>query len=122
MGKQCNFDQQPDESPEAWLARLQAVSPEGMTMDQRFSHQHRKEQAERLVKGLPKPSQPMREAETLPRMPSPESIETGSEGKERPGRGALLAVLLIVALAVAGGILLTVALIKKAAASQPAAE
>lgn len=122
MGNQPNFEQQPDETPEAWLARLQVVSPEGMTMHQRFSHQHRKERAERLVKGASKPSEPMRRAEPLSRLSQPDSVEMGSDGKGRSGRRALLAVLLIVALAVAGGILLTAAIIGKAAASQPASE
>src|SRR5437667_11570750 len=104
MGNQLNFDQQPDETPEAWLARVQGISPEGMPLHQRFSHQHGKERAERLVKGAQKLSEPMRKAETLPGMP-PDSVETGSDGKGRPGRRALLAVLLIIAFVITGGIL-----------------
>jgi hypothetical protein len=72
MGNQFNFDQQPDETPEAWLARLQVASPEGLNMDQRFSHQHRKERAERLVKGAQKCSKPMHKAEMLPQTKGPD--------------------------------------------------
>ena len=120
MGNQFNFDQQPDETPEAWLARLQVVSAEGMTLHQRFSHQHRKERAERLVKGAQQPSEPMRKRETLFRMPRPDRVDTDCDGKGHTGRRVILAVLLIFALAVAGGILLTVAILNKAAASRTA--
>jgi hypothetical protein len=119
MGNQLNYDQLPDETPEAWLARLQVVSPEGMTLDQRFCHQHRKERAERLVKGAQKPSAPIRKGETLPRMPQPNSIETGCDGKGHAGRRVILAVILIVALAVAGGILLTAAIISSSVVRGP---
>jgi hypothetical protein len=122
MGNQFNFDQQPDETPEAWLSRLQVVSLQGMTMYQRFSHQHGKEQAERLVKGARNPREPIRKGETLPRMPQPDSVETGCDAKGPAGRGVILAVLLIVALALVGGIILTAAIIRTVAASQPAAE
>jgi len=58
VSDQGNFDQRPDETAEAWLARLRAISQEGMVMHQRFSYLHRKEGAERLVKQGPKAPEP----------------------------------------------------------------
>lgn len=66
MRDQGNFDQRPGETAEAWLARLRAVSQEGMVMHQRFSYQHQKEGAERLVKQAQKASGSPRAAETPP--------------------------------------------------------
>jgi hypothetical protein len=66
VSDQGNFDQRPGETAEAWLARLRAVSQEGMVMHQRFSYQHQKEGAERLVKQSQKPPGPLRSTETPP--------------------------------------------------------
>jgi hypothetical protein len=66
VSDQGNFDQRPGETAEAWLARLRAISQEGMVMHQRFSYQHQKEGAERLVKLAQKPPEPLCSTETLP--------------------------------------------------------
>ena len=60
------FDQREGETPQEWLARLEAIDPAGLSMHQRIHLSHRKDQARALIVSRPGTSS-TRQTESLPR-------------------------------------------------------